>query len=137
MHETIHIGFSLVLLKFFPNPFIVLPLAFVMHFVLDVIPHYRPRKSIIFETAIEALVAMFVLFLYILLGGYSEALWLVLATVFAGVLPDFFLLFNFGGIKIWESLMIDFHTKIQHEYHWAWIVEVIFLIVIVLCLIYL
>jgi hypothetical protein len=53
----------------------------------------------------------------------------ILATCFFAALPDFFLLLNWlWGIKIFKSFFLDFHTKIQHEYSWAWIVEIGFFI---------
>lgn len=139
MHEIIHITFSLFLLQIFNNPFVVLPLAFIGHFVLDVIPHYKPSsKRRTLETVIDVTLAVLLLFFYLVFGNYNLPLWLILATVFVGAFPDFFLLLNMvWKIKIWKPFMLDFHTKIQHEYAWGWIIELILLSAIILCLIYL
>jgi len=132
MHEIVHIAFALFLLKIFGNPVFVFPLAFMSHFVLDIVPHYkakRPtRKSFVIEILIDVLISAIFVVLYLLYAPGVPGIFIVLATCFFAALPDFFLLLSFlWKIEIFKPLMIDFHKKIQHEYQWAWIIELGFL----------
>ena len=133
MHEIVHIAFALFLLKVFQNPLIVFPAAFVSHFLLDIVPHYKAKNSTKRKFVIEILIDVSVSIIFILFYfAYAENLPsvpIILATCFFASLPDFFFLLNWlWGIKIWKSFFLDFHSKIQHEYSWAWIVEVGFLV---------
>jgi len=133
MHEIVHIAFALFLLKIFGNPVLVFPLAFVSHFVLDIVPHYKvkhpTRKSFVIEMLIDALISTVFVVLYLIYAPGVPGIFMVLATCFFVTLPDFFLLLKFlWKIEIFKPLMLDFHTKIQHEYQWAWIIELGFLV---------
>jgi len=128
MHEIVHIAFGLLLLKIFQNPLIVFPAAFVSHFLLDIVPHYKnkrtTKKSFIIEISIDVLISIVFLFFYFTYAQNLPSASIILATCFFASLPDFFFLLNWlWGIKILKSFFLDFHSKIQHEYSWAWIVE--------------
>ena len=133
MHEIVHIAFGLFLLKVFQNPLIVFPVAFLSHFLLDIVPHYksksRTKQSLIVEISIDVLISIIFLLFYFTYVKNLPSVSIILATCFFAALPDFFLLLNWlWGIKIFKSFFLDFHTKIQHEYSWAWIVEIGFFI---------
>lgn len=128
MHEIVHIAFGLLLLKIFQNPLIVFPAAFVSHFLLDIVPHYKSeritKKGFIIEILIDVLISIVFLFFYFIYAENLPSAPIILATCFFASLPDFFFLLNWlWGIKILKSFFLDFHGKIQHEYSWAWIVE--------------
>ena len=132
MHEIVHIAFALFLLKVFGNPIFVFPLAFVSHFVLDIVPHYKlkhpTRKSFVIEMVIDVLISAVFVALYLIYASDAPGTLMVLATCFFATLPDFFLLLRFlWKIEIFKPLMISFHARIQHEYQWAWIIELGFL----------
>jgi len=84
-----------------PNPLISLPLAFLSHFVLDLIPHWnpslytetkkygRPKRSSAVLTVIDALLGL-IAGLYIafkVLPDLNQAL-VIVAACFVAVLPD-------------------------------------------------
>ncbi len=131
MQETLHIAFGFFLLKFLGNPWLVFPLAFLGHFFLDSIPHYKfvtKRKSIALALiSVDAFFSLLLAYLYFIFVGNS--LYIILGTLFFSAFPDFFLLMNyFFNKKIFKNFMLDFHKRIQHEYSWGWVVESIFLI---------
>ena len=128
MHEIVHIAFGLLLLKIFQNPLIVFPAAFVSHFLLDIVPHYKSeratKKGLVIEILIDVLISIVFLFFYFTYAKDLPSISIILTTCFFASLPDFFFLLNWlWGIKILKPFFLDFHGKIQHEYSWAWIVE--------------
>ena len=102
MLYTPHFLTGALVLKFFPNPAIGLPLAFLSHLVLDMMPHNdfelkpgitlkeflgmekRRRNFIIGALGIDAILAA-IAFIWIFLR--FKNLWLILGGI-AGVLPD-------------------------------------------------
>jgi len=138
MHEIIHIAFALFLLKIFQNPLIVFPSALASHFLLDAVPHYDAKmpikKRYIIEASVDILISIIFLLFYFAYAENLPSASIILATCFFATLPDFFLALDLlWGIKILKPFFLDFHTKIQHEYSWAWIVELGFLV----CLLFL
>ncbi|MEA3453005.1 MAG: hypothetical protein U9Q96_01555 [Patescibacteria group bacterium] len=128
MHEIVHIAFALFLLKIFQNPLVVFPLAFISHFLLDIVPHYKSkrstRKSFIVEILIDVFISMVFVLFYFIYAQNLPNLFILLITCFFAVLPDFFLILNWlYGIEILKPFLLDFHRKIQHEYSWGWIIE--------------
>jgi len=133
MHEIVHIAFALFLLKVFQNPLIVFPAAFVSHFLLDAVPHYKSKrttkKGFVIEISIDILISTIFLLSYFTYAKNLPSASIILATCLFATLPDFFFLLNWlWGIKILKPLFLDFHGKVQHEYPWAWIVEMGFFV---------
>jgi hypothetical protein len=132
MCETVHIAFALFLLKVFQNSLIVFPAAFVSHFLLDMVPHYKVEMSIkrkfVIEISIDILISTIFILFYFAYAKNLPSTSIILVTCFFAILPDFFLVLDWlWGIKILKPFFLDFHTNIQHEYSWAWIVEMGFL----------
>ena len=101
MHEIVHIAFALFLLKIIGNPIFVFPLAFVSHFVLDIVPHYKvkhpTRKSFVIEMVIDVLISAVFVSFYLIYAPNTPGIFMVLATCFFATLPDFFYCLDFCG----------------------------------------
>ncbi len=120
------------------TPLLVLPLAFMSHFLLDALPHYGYEGSGYSEAfrhkltyVMEALGAIGIL----LLAASGALGWsLVLLAAFFAVLPDFewlyrYFLFERKGLEPPKTFLTDFHRKIQWcERSWGIIPEVIFFV---------
>ena len=132
MHEIVHIAFGLFLLKFLGNPWLLFPAVFVSHFVLDFIPHHKcSRRKFVETVIIDILLSIVFLFFYLLFGAGECSLWIISGVIFFAILPDIFLLLDLlWKIKIFKPFMLDFHKKIQNEYPWGWIIEMLFLIIL-------
>lgn len=132
MQSILHTVFGLLLLKLLGNPLLVFPAVFIGHFLLDSIPHYKfvPKKksNALFLISIDCLLSLLLAYLYFVFVGNS--FYIILGTLFFSSFPDFFIFINyFFHKKIFKNFMLDFHKKIQNEYRWGWIVELIVLIV--------
>jgi len=124
MHSIIHIAFGLSLLGIFSNPLILFFSAFIGHFILDSIPHYKPKKKMFIEVSIDIIFSVIFFFFYLVFGNIHSPLWIILGVIFFSILPDIFLLISWmWKIEILKPFMLDFHRKIQHEYQWGWTIE--------------
>jgi hypothetical protein len=97
------------------NPFIALPLAFMSHFLLDILPHFGYKGNKGFQEALRhrnskilpiVELALFVIILVLLLRS-SVSMWVYLCALLA-VLPDF------GGV--WNYLAYEKHGKKQNKF---------------------
>jgi len=112
-----HIAAGAVIAKAIPNPWIAAPLAFVGHFLLDMIPHaqaptdegYRPNKRTYVVVSLD-LIASAAFIFYFHLTGTS------LVVLLGAVLPDLLDLTRYNGVfyKIFRAYY-DFHDKVQKE----------------------
>ncbi len=129
MHDIVHIAFGLFLAGFLGNPWLLFPVVFISHFVLDVIPHYKPSKRMrFFEVIIDIVLSSIFLFFYLVFGSNQPSPLIISGVIFFAVLPDIFILIDWlWKIKIFKPFMLDFHKHIQHEYHWGWIIEIVIL----------
>ncbi len=116
------------------QPLLVIPLAFVSHFVLDIVPHFEQKnytfgtKSTIITHVVDGLLTLSAL---VFLGFFAPHLMFpaVLGAIFA-MLPDAFWLhyYTHGRPQYW---FYRFHQKIQwFERPQGMLVEVSYLVFI-------
>jgi len=112
-----HVIIGATIAKAIPNPLVSIPLAFLSHFLLDMIPHaqaptgegYRPNNKTYIVVVIDIIASL--VFLYFV--GLSFEM---LIVVFASVLPDLLDLTRYDRhfYRIFR-IAYDFHDKIQRE----------------------
>jgi hypothetical protein len=124
----IHTLIGIIIGLLFNNPFIIIPVAFLSHFIFDAIPHWdgdfdkkrfektgiaKIKKSVFIIRTIDMIFSMLLLayFFYITKNNY------LLLGVFFSLLPDFIKIGYYGiinKIKFFKDYLI-FHSKIQKE----------------------
>ncbi|MDZ7786469.1 MAG: hypothetical protein U5L95_05105 [Candidatus Saccharibacteria bacterium] len=120
------------------NPVVAIPAAFVSHFVLDSLPHFgspwdeelgRRVKHKLFANVIRVdTVISLGLITYF---AYHNS-WVVLASMFAAMLPDFIWVYKFIFKEQFgklppapKSKLSQFHKDIQrYERHWGLTIEI-------------
>lgn len=128
MLETPHVAVGAAIASKIPNPFIAIPLSFISHFVMEMVPHWNPhivtetkkfgivtKKSTIIIVVDSSLALIFgSLVAYQALPNTMHAITILTAS-FASVLPDlveapyFFLKTRVNLLRSW----IDFHRTLQ------------------------
>lgn len=132
MFFLLHTAVGLLIIKLLPNnPILVLILAFLSHWVVDFIPHFDvpklPRLKKIFWGGIDAIFSIILLISFIVFS--SSSVYLVVGVIFLSLFPDlFYVIEAFSGKKFLKHIFFDFHTKMQNEFSWGWILELIILI---------
>lgn len=123
-------------------PFVPL-IAFVLHFVLDVFPHYgrddaAPVHSRRFRRILLLDAALCFTFLSAACWLYPDRiLWIVLGTFFA-TLPDFLWIFHYYIKLDWKpaNLFFRFAAWIQWgERPWAWSLEILYAMIMLTLLV--
>lgn len=124
------------------NPLIALPLALTSHFAMDAVPHYgeddkapRGSKPYLARILIDGVVSVF--FVTLIIGLKPSRAALIMLCAFMAVLPD--LLWPLAYIvphdkKLWSFFV--FHKRIQHENRAWWKIELIWLLVSIIVIIY-
>jgi hypothetical protein len=123
------------------DPLIVLPLAFLSHYALDVLPHYgyggnggytesfKHKETFIME-------GLDLIGIVILLFTIDFSVWVVTAAIILSLLPDFewpfrYIFYERKGLKPPNTITSRFHQKIQWcERRWGVFVEVVFFVII-------
>lgn len=117
--------------------------AFVLHFILDVTPHYgrddtAPVHSKKFNKILFADATLCVLFVALACWLYPEKILAIGLGAFFAMLPDFLWVFHYY-IKInnkLADLFFSFAAKIQWgERPWAWSLEILYAMVMLVMLI--
>ncbi|MCL5093761.1 MAG: hypothetical protein M1355_01375 [Patescibacteria group bacterium] len=123
----------------FPEPSLVVPLAFGSHFILDALPHYglkigNNRKKHGITGAIDALIAISIAIFFCFL--FPQKILLILLASFFAALPDLNqVLWVFTGIK-WPKKYWDFHEAIQrYESKKGILIEIIFALILLFLII--
>lgn len=112
-----HVVAGAVIASGIPSLWIAVPLAFLSHFLLDMIPHvqaptdegYRPNRRTYMFVALDLIVsAIFLVYFNLNINA--------LLIVFAAILPDLLDLTRYNALcyKIFKPYY-DFHDKIQNE----------------------
>lgn len=148
MLETPHVVVGIALALKFVNPWIVIPLSLISHFILDRVPHWNPhtytetmtnggpKHSTITLTAIDIIVSLILGFgaAYLVLPNTMLAITIILAS-FASVAPDVskypFFLFK-GTRKGYYKKWVDAERKLQVETRsvfWGLVTQVLVIIV--------
>jgi len=139
MSFILHTAIALVIVDKLPaSPLIILLLAFLSHWILDFLPHYdrpgMPKKQVIILGIGDLFLSATLLTLYIFLISESS-IFLVIGAFLLAIFPDFFLIIDIlWNKKLLKPIFHDFHLKMQHEYTWAWIIELIILITVCIIL---
>lgn len=124
MIATPHILMSVALSREISNPYLLAPLAFVFHFVIDAIPHkdYRIfKKDVLFKKSIfliffDNLIGLSIVFI---IGNFLE--WsafdykIALISVFFGTLPDVFQTLAKTVFK--ENKIAIFYRRFHEKMH--------------------
>jgi hypothetical protein len=112
---------AVVLAVSIEKPAIVLPLALISHFLIDIIPHYGNGTNIVRGTNLYDIKVVIDGLLSIVVTVLAMQHWpnkapIILAAVFFSVLPDLLwplaLIVRRKGV-VWE--FFKFHKLIQHE----------------------
>ena len=134
MFNIVHTLFAIFLSQLHINIWFIFILAFLSHWVLDIIPHYSAkefnRKKFIKLAVIDGILSLILLFTY--LSQNSDNIILVLCVVFLATLPDLFKIPElFFNKKYFKKLFFDFHSRIQNEFSFGWIMEIIVFIILI------
>jgi len=127
MFYFVHLLVGALVGKYFPSLFIVIILSFLIHFVLDILPHWDgfwdkkdykknyfkklPIKNLIVEL-IDISVAVFV---FICLFNFNN--FFILIGAFFCVLPDILKIFYLTPLKNlnFYKKYLSFHTRMQND----------------------
>lgn len=109
-------------------------IAFVLHFVLDVFPHYgrddtAPVHSLKFNRILTLDAALCVTFVALACWLYPDKIFLIGLGTFFAMLPDFLWIFHYYIKVSWRpaQLFFTFAAKIQWgERPWAWSLEILY-----------
>jgi hypothetical protein len=133
MTITNHVLTGAVIALAVSNPALAIGLAFISHFLTDILPHYAPRK--LPESTIKILATAdtsiaIVIVLLIAAASTSVSPWLIFACATAAALPDIIWAWRYYKIKNVEKLFDEpmskfskWHLRIQHESSEGAIVE--------------
>ncbi|MDD5621000.1 MAG: hypothetical protein PHS27_00130 [Candidatus Pacebacteria bacterium] len=131
MTFLLHTAIGLLILRLFSyNPFLVLILAFLSHWIADMIPHFdlpqMSKKKKIILGGMDVIFSISLLVSFIVI--FSPSIYLAIATFILSLFPDIFYIIEiFTGKKLLKKIFFDFHLRIQNEFSWGWIVELGFL----------
>lgn len=111
------------------NPFVALPLAFLSHFVCDLIPHYDPptvgakrldSRRFLYEFIILGAAICFLIVLYLAIARPEH--WVNAAfCAFAAASPDLFWIPRFIHVKrtgkdvVLRNWFLKFHSRLQWQ----------------------
>lgn len=123
------------------DPVIVLPLAFLSHYILDALPHYGYAGHGGYNEAFKhkatyVMEGFNLIGIVILLFTIHFSVWVVTAAIILALLPDFewvirYLFYERKNLKPPDTITARYHQKIQWcERWWGLFVEVGFFIVI-------
>jgi hypothetical protein len=123
------------------DPAIVLPLAFLSHYILDALPHFGYPGHGGYNEGIKykptyVMEGFNLIGIVILLFTVHFSVWVVTAAIILSLLPDFewpfrYIFFERKGLKPPNTITARFHQKIQWcERWWGIFVEVGFFVVI-------
>ena len=129
----VHLLFGAAIGSLVKNVPLALILAFLSHWVVDMIPHFdipkisKSKKIILGST--DLILSIILLVRFILY--FSPSIYLIIGVFILSLFPDlFFIIEIFTGKKLLKRIFFDFHLGIQNEFSWGWIVELGFLIAI-------
>ena len=141
MLATTHSLVSALIISESTTPAIGLPLIFVFHYLLDLIPHWdtgaglprglKTRRKAFFETLADLALAGFLVWLFFQKNqNFSPLLWI---AVIIGILPDLLefpaLFFKFRPFPL--NYLEKFHTDIMHrrgQLPWGLIPQIIIIL---------
>ncbi len=132
MTATGHALIATLLIARFPDPLISLPLAFVSHFALDVIPHWdagthhhgKTRQKLFLEASADVVLSVLLSYvLYYYLGG--QEYFILLVGIFLSQLPDwltapYFILHMRSPFVVWSKYMYKLQHKINNRLDQPW-----------------
>lgn len=130
------------------EPTLVVPLALLSHFILDVIPHFgiheedvnKRNTHWLFRTvvSIDAVLVLSLLIAVPLLANGNLSGWVILLGMLSALLPDSVWIYRFGRTMLTKiehpySKLSSFHQRIQwFEKPWGLPVEFVWMIVSIL-----
>lgn len=133
------------------QPLLVVPLAFMSHFVLDALPHFgiyeddvvKRNASILFRTvvSVDTLTVVILMATLPFVIHHGVAWWVILLGMFSAICPDFVWIYRFFNeikTKQWKpgNRFVQFHQKIQwQEKPWGLSVEFVWVAVMTVTLI--
>lgn len=88
MLTTTHLMVGATLSTIFPNPLISFPLAFLSHFVIDLIPHWNWKPNTLFKQFAAIVEGLFGLILVFILLKNSDQPLIVLFASLIATIPD-------------------------------------------------
>lgn len=140
MLATSHSLISALIVSRVSPPQLSLPLVFLSHYLLDIVPHWdtgtgltsgkKSKKTAVIETLIDLTIAFVLVFIFFQKGKpFFPLLWI---AVFLGILPDLLefpaLFFNIRPFPL--NLLEKFHNDIMHrsgKLPWGLVCQIIFL----------
>ena len=140
MTATNHAATGALLALIIKEPILVLPLAFISHFVMDVLPHFGYPGNRGYGEAFKHKLTYLVVFgeivgLAFLLWAVAGQGWLVYVAGIVALSPDFLGLYNYFGIErkhqdpsrfVINRLHRKFHRKLEWcERPWGIFIEII------------
>ena len=137
MNMLNHVATGAVLALTIDKPLLVLPIALVSHFVLDVIPHFGYPGEEGYAEAFRHRLSYFSLVfdaigIAVLIALLSPKYWFALLVGLVAVSPDLMWLYRYFGFERRGSKPPDwwiarFHMKIQWcEREWGIIIEILY-----------
>ncbi|MFZ1360975.1 MAG: hypothetical protein WAS27_03075 [Candidatus Saccharimonadales bacterium] len=133
-----HAGTGIIIALTVKRPELAIPLAFVSHFVLDMIPHSRVahNKTIMAPyLVVEALGAT--ILTVVCMVAFPASAPLIMACAFAAYLPDLLWPFYYGyGVNLAQTQgfkqFFAFHKSIQwSETYRGWLVELLYWCIVI------
>lgn len=150
MLYIIHILLGILIALIFNNPLLIIPLAFLSHFLLDMMPHWdgefdkkdfektgvaKIKKSDIYIRSIDFISSICLLtYFFISSNNYN-----ILYGAFFSLLPDFLKIGYYTKIKKnkYFKKYLNFHSKIQKDTQKiiGLIIQLIFFIILMILII--
>lgn len=141
MTATVHVLAGAVIATTIKQPWLALPLAFLLHFVFDALPHYgydrnvedsHPPLDEVVVTFTDAVLAIALTIYLSLFVALPVPHWQVFMGMFLAYVPDLPWVFKYLYKKVLherfvQNVFFHFHSWLQHEYPWGIIVEIAFL----------
>lgn len=132
MTATGHALVATLLIAKFPDPLVSLPLAFVSHFALDVVPHWdagthhhgKTKEKLFFEAGADVVLSVILSYvLYYYIGGQEYGI--LLLGIFLSQLPDwltapYFILHMKSPLVSWSKQMYKLQHKINNRLDKPW-----------------
>ena len=132
------------------QPLLIVPLAFMSHFVLDALPHFgiyeddviKRNASLLFRSVVSAdtLAVITLMATLPFVIHHGVAWWVILLGMLSAISPDFVWIYRFFNeikTKQWKpgNRFVRFHQKIQwQERPWGLAVELVWVAFIALSL---
>jgi hypothetical protein len=132
MTSSNHVMTGAVIALAVKQPELAIPLAFISHFALDVLPHFgiyendviRRNKHWLFRTVLSIDIPLMIVLLVVLphLAAAAVAPWIVFSSMAAAILPDSIWVYRFIReikTKKWQpgGWYARFHQAIQRYEH--------------------